>query len=76
MSEYEWRIKLELPDGKTHTMCWLPVADGEFQNLNCRGRLEFRLKPEKLTINMDPRHYYCGHPGCAGRHDTDHEACC
>jgi hypothetical protein len=52
MTEYEWRIKLDLGYGKTHTMVWLPVADGEFQQLQCTGRLEFRAKPEETELKL------------------------
>lgn len=49
-SGYQWRIKLELPDGKVHHMCWIDVVDGDFQNLNCVGRLEFRAKPKPIEV--------------------------
>jgi hypothetical protein len=42
VSGYQWRIRV---DGHPNSGCWIDVMDGDFQNLNVVGRLEFRAKP-------------------------------
>jgi hypothetical protein len=39
---HQWRIRI---DGYPNSGCWIDAADGDFQNLNVVGRLEFRAKP-------------------------------
>lgn len=39
---YQWRIVV---DGHPNSGHWIDVADGDFQNIDCAGRLEFRAKP-------------------------------
>ena len=40
--EHQWRI---IVDGHPNSGHWIDVADGDFQNIDCVGRLEFRAKP-------------------------------
>ncbi len=61
MAEYQWRIKLDLPDGGVHDMGWIDVEDGDFQNLSCVGRLEFRKKPTREDGDMTDRSYDIGY---------------
>lgn len=44
---YQWRIVIDGDPGRRppHIGCWIDVVDGDFQNLNVVGRLEFRAKP-------------------------------
>lgn len=42
VSGYQWRIRI---DGYPESGCWIDVVDGDFQNLDVVGRLEFRAKP-------------------------------
>lgn len=44
---YQWRILIDGDPGRRppHIGCWIDVVDGDFQNLNVVGRLEFRAKP-------------------------------
>lgn len=46
-SGYQWRIVIDGDPGRRppHIGCWIDVVDGDFQNLNVVGRLEFRAKP-------------------------------
>lgn len=46
-SWYQWRILIDGDPGRRapHIGCWIDVVDGDFQNLNVVGRLEFRAKP-------------------------------
>lgn len=44
---YQWRIIIDGDPGRRapHIGRWIDVVDGDFQNLNVVGRLEFRAKP-------------------------------
>jgi hypothetical protein len=45
---HQWRIRI---NGYPNSGCWIDVTDGDFQNLNVVGRLEFRAKPEASSEN-------------------------
>lgn|GEM_PF-4992580 len=48
---HQWRIVV---DGHPDSGHWIDVADGDFQNINCVGRLEFRTKPAPTAPSSSP----------------------